>query len=376
MRIGILTLPLNANYGGLLQAYALQTVLERMGNEVVVFNRPLELDKVSLWKKPITYSKRIIKKYLLKQPILIFSEKPAYEREVIGRKYTQKFVDTYIHQYLIRHISDINAKDVDAIVVGSDQIWRMLYFKSMWDDKKAADAFLQFTKGWNIKRVSYAASFGLDYPELSKKEVITCKDALGHFDGISVREESGASICEKYFNIKAQWVLDPTMLLNATDYSNIFKEGNNPKEHILMSYILDETPEIAKLRENIARAKGLRIKKANVSQRLDQKEKFQPQPPLEDWLKAFDEAEYVINDSFHACVFSILFHKQFTVIGNKTRGMSRFQSLLKMFGLEDRLITDPKEYRELSDIDYNRVDLIVCGKSKESLSFLRKALGI
>ena len=101
MRIGILTLPLNANYGGLLQAYALQTVLERMGNEVVVFNRPLELDKVSLWKKPITYSKRIIKKYLLKQPILIFSEKPAYEREVIGRKYTQKFVDTYIHQYLI-----------------------------------------------------------------------------------------------------------------------------------------------------------------------------------------------------------------------------------------------------------------------------------
>ena len=50
MRIGILTLPLNANYGGLLQAYALQTVLERMGNEVVVFNRPLELDKVSLWR--------------------------------------------------------------------------------------------------------------------------------------------------------------------------------------------------------------------------------------------------------------------------------------------------------------------------------------
>ena len=113
-----------------------------------------------------------------------------------------------------------------------------------------------------------------------------------------------------------------------------------------------------------------------MSQRLDQKEKFQPQPPLEDWLKAFDEAEYVINDSFHACVFSILFHKQFTVIGNKTRGMSRFQSLLKMFGLEDRLITDPKEYRELSDIDYNRVDQILSEKREESLSFLRKALGI
>lgn len=373
MRIGILTLPLHTNYGGILQAYALQTVLERMGHDVKVLDKPFRLQLLPWWKRPYSYTKRAIKKYILGEKVGIFQERNAYQRQATERKFTQPFIESNIHRLVISHLTDIKPSDFDAFVVGSDQIWRMMYFLGFWSTTLASDAFLGFTEGWNIKRVSYAASFGVDVPDIPENDLDDCKKAIARFNGISVREESGVAACKKYLGVEAKWVLDPTMLLKRSDYQKLISRTPTPKP-ILISYVLDETPEIAALRSKIAKDKGLEIKLTNLPDTGTGERGTRPQPPLEDWLKAFDESEYIINDSFHACVFSILFHKQFTVIGNKKRGLARFQSLLKLFGLEDRLITSPEEYKDLPDIDYEKVDSILNKKRGEAYKFLAEFL--
>lgn len=376
MRIGILTLPLHTNYGGILQAYALQTVLERMGHEVVVFDCPLRKFKLPIWKMPLCYSKRIIKKYILQvKGTLINKEKIDFEKERYFRKNTQPFINAHIHRYVVRKLENIKKDDIDAIVVGSDQIWRMLYFKSMWFTKKAANAFLSFTAGWNIKRIAYAASFGNNNPEIPEGEIEDCKQAISKFDAVSVREKNGVKICKDLFGIDAKWVLDPTMLLQASDYIKLLgKDENKHKNGILMSYVLDENPDVAELRSKIAKEKNLKVNISNVADNGSDKRGIAPQPPVEHWLQSFLDADYVINDSFHACVFSILFHKQFTVYGNKERGMERFTSLLSMFGLEDRLVTNINDYKPLPDIDYTMVDTILNEKRQEAMTFLTLSL--
>lgn len=376
MRIGILTLPLHTNYGGILQAYALQTVLERMGHEVVVFDCPLRKFELPIWKKPLCYSKRIIKRYILQdKATLINKEKIDFEKERYFRKNTQIFINAHIHRNAVRKLEDIKEDDIDAIVVGSDQIWRMLYFKSMWFTKRAANAFLAFTAGWNIKRIAYAASFGNNNPEIPEGEIEDCKQAISKFDAVSVREKNGVKICKDLFGIDAKWVLDPTMLLQLSDYIKLIGNKKDENSHgMLMSYVLDEYPEVAELRSKIAKEKNLKVNISNVADNGSDKSGVLPQPPVEHWLQSFLDADYIINDSFHACVFSILFHKQFTVYGNKDRGMERFTSLLSMFGLEDRLVTNVNEYKPLPDIDYTKVDKILNEKRKEAVVFLKNNL--
>ncbi|MCH3993388.1 MAG: polysaccharide pyruvyl transferase family protein [Prevotella sp.] len=375
MRIGILTLPLHTNYGGILQAYALQTVLERMGHEVKVLDKPFIPQMLPWWKRPYSYTKRAIKKYVLGERNGIFQERDAYQHQVIERKFTQPFIESHIHRFVISHLTDINPTDFDAIVVGSDQIWRMMYFNGFWSTPLASDAFLGFTEGWNIKRVSYAASFGTENSDIPEEEIEDCKAAISKFNAVSVREESGVKICKDLFDIEAKWVLDPTMLLQASDYINLIgKKETKTSNGVLMSYVLDENPDVAELRSRIAKDKNLKINISNVADNGSDKRCVLPQPPIEHWLQSFIDADYVINDSFHACVFSILFHKQFTVYGNKVRGLERFTSLLSMFGLEDRLVTSSYEYKPLPDIDYTKVDKILNEKRQEAMSFLKSSL--
>lgn len=374
MRIGILTLPLHTNYGGILQAYALQTVLERMGHQVVVFDKPFEYTPLPIWKMPYVYTKRLIKKYILRDGTEIFQEQNGYRRSVISRKYTQPFIEKYIHRYIYRGFSDIKESDFDAIVVGSDQIWRMMYVALFFGKGMEPNVFLNFTEGWKIKRISYAASFGTDRLELEGHKLNLCRKAIQRFDGVSVREKSGVDICREDFDIPASWVLDPTMLLKSSDYLKFTNSIlSSTGKRYLTTYILDESPEIDDLITKIAKEKKLELLKTNIPE-TGRKGESVPQPPLENWLSAIYNADYVINDSFHACVFSILFHKQFTVIANEKRGLSRFKSLLSIFGLEDRIISSPKEYHELPDIDYTHVDKILNKKKDESIGFLEKFL--
>lgn len=367
MRIGILTLPLHTNYGGILQAYALQTVLERMRHKVCLIEKRSKPLRLPLWKAPLVYGKRIVKN-LIGHPYPIFYEQKINHELPIIRKNTDKFINKYIIRRIVDDYSEIKETDYDAIVVGSDQVWRPKYFKG-----KIENAFLDFTKGWNIKRIAYAASFGTDEWEYTMEQTERCGELLRHFDAVSVREDSGVTLCHAHFDVEAQHVLDPTMLLAKEDYIQLFENANTPKSKgNLLNYILDEAPEKLALIDKIAKEKDLvsfRVNSKVENREASLQERIQPS--VEQWLRGFYDAEFVITDSFHACVFSILFNKPFIAVGNKDRGMSRFTSLLSMFGLEKRLLTSSfYNIEQIENIDWSKVNAILKDKVCTSIKLL------
>lgn len=372
MKIGILTLPLHTNYGGILQAYALQTVLERMGHEVVVFDTPNKATYPPLWKLPLSFGKRILLK-CMGRGNRIFQERYSNKVRSVVARYIQQFVDDKIHRKVFIKFSRLNANDYDAIVVGSDQVWRMIYFVPMWRMQPMENAFLAFTQGWNIKRISYAASFGTEEWEYTKEQTQLCKEALQKFDAVSVREENGVKLCKQYFDADALHVLDPTMLLAAEDYIELFKQKQTPKSNgTLLNYVLDETDEINQLIQKVASEKKMNPFAVNNPFECDESKPLNQRikQSVEAWLRGFYDADYVITDSFHACVFSIIFKRQFVVVGNKSRGMARFESLLKMFCLEDRLVDEKTDIVALQPIDYDKVYTLYDKWKEKSFQFL------
>lgn len=365
MKITILTLPLHVNYGGILQCYALQTVLERMGHEVQVLTKP-RYGRFYYVIYLFTVCKHLFKYFVLGKKIAIFKT----SRQIINQ-YTDRFIHQYIRFYIKRTWTSKIASHFDAIVVGSDQVWRPGFIKPI------EAAFLSFLDDTNIKRISYAASFGVNYCEYAEKKRKICSSLLKKFDAVSVRESSGIQLCQKYFDAKAVQVLDPTLLLSADDYRALIKQSKTqPSQGNMMVYILDKTEEKENIVNRIAEEKGLlpfwmSNDFDDNSLSLEQRIKM----PVEQWLRSFDDAEFVLTDSFHGCVFSIIFRKQFLAIGNKERGLSRFNSLLTLFSLQDRLILSPNEYKEdLASIDYDQLQAQLQLLQNQSLSFLKANL--
>ena len=376
MRIGILTLPLHTNYGGILQAYALQTVLKRMGHEVVVFDTPNKAFLPPLWKLPLSFSKRIVLKFLGKTNRVFIERYNNKVRSVITQ-HIQPFVDTYLHRKVIRSFKDLKQEDYDAIIVGSDQVWRIIYFPRLWLGQQIENAYLDFAKNWNIKRIAYAASFGTENWEYDEEQTKKCKNLLRKFDAVSTREVDGVKLCKAKFEVDAHHVLDPTMLLSMDDYMALFQKANTPKsEGTLLNYVLDETEEIDCLINKVATDKHLVPFAVNNPFEYDDSKPLQQRikPSVETWLRGFYDADFVITDSFPACVFSIIFKKQFVVVGNKERGMSRFESLLKSFGLEDRLVDAHCDVSTLQQIDYDNVYNIYDKLKKSSMKYLSGSL--
>ena len=376
MRIGILTLPLHTNYGGILQAYALQMTLERMGHEVVVFDTPKKNSLPPLWKLPLSLAKRILLKSMGRID-RIFIESYNNRVYTVITKEIQPFIDEKIHRKVFTNFSKIGAREFDAIVVGSDQVWRSIYFVPMWLGFPMENAYLSFTKGWPLKRISYAASFGTDKWEYNEEQTLHSREALQMFDAVSVREENGVKLCKQYFDVDALHVLDPTMLLDANDYIELFKQKQTPKSKgNLLNYVLDETDEIESLIKKVASMKKMVPFAVNNPYEGDNTKPLNQRikPSVEAWLRGFYDADFVITDSFHACVFSIIFKKQFVVVGNKDRGMSRFESLLKLFGLEDRLVDVHCDASILQQIDYDNVYSIYDKLKESSMIYLSGSL--
>lgn len=377
MKIGILTLPLNSNYGGVLQAYALQTVLKRMGHDVleVELKKNLRWQYPPLWKIPLSFGKRFLFKYIVRrknQKILL----ERYERKIYPLLVHDilAFISKYIKQFKVDKFIDCKGK-FDAFVCGSDQIWRYKYYPFFEGD--IANVYLKFLGDDSCKRIAYAASFGTDNWEYPAKETAECKNWIQKFDAVSVREETGVKLCSTYYDIKAKHVLDPTMLLSKDDYVDLIEKSDVPKSKgNLFCYILDNTDEKMNVVKNIEKQRHLSpfFMNGDCGNWTEDLEK-RIQPPVESWLRAFYDSEFIVTDSFHACVFSILFHKQFLVIGNKERGLARIYSLLSMFGLEDRLTSDTDlDINRMKTIDYDRVDEILAKHREESRTFLIQAL--
>lgn len=361
MRIGILTVPFNNNYGGFLQAFALKYILTELGHQVIFINRQRNKSKgcVSILKRLFGLT------YLYKT------------RQSRISKYTNQFVNNNLYPitesyYNSQDIASCLKYNLDCIVVGSDQVWRYEYAK-----ESIEDFFLKFTHGISIKRISYAASFGTDKPEYPRHVIENCEKYIKEFDSISVRESSGATLLNDYFHIKNVYkVLDPTLLIAPNVYlSLINNKYSHTKESYIFTYILDENEnDIVKIQDfaHLNKKDIIDIK----AQTTDIK-KIKVIEPVEKWLSLIYHADYVLTDSFHGTVFSILFHKPFIVFANEDRGKDRFTDLLTRMGLQERLIQKgSSENLAIFDktIDWLSVESMLCKEKKKSYDFLYNAL--
>ncbi len=378
MKIGIITLPFNSNYGGILQAFAVQFLLKKMGHEVYTVNRVSK--GMPLQRKILSFGKRFMLKFLFGKNVVVRTWLNKKEKAIIAQ-HTSRFIEENISltHFLKseKEIKTLNNYNFDAYIVGSDQVWRPKYSPNI------ANHFLAFLpENETAKRIAFAPSFGVDQWEFTPKQTATCKSLIQKFDNVSVREKSGLQLCKTFLNTEAQHILDPTMLIEKGEYIKLLETAKLPdNKNKILTYILDRNKKIDEFVKKIESQLQMESFSTMPQKSFRNAGKNNLEkcifPPVTAWIKGFMDAEFVITDSFHGTVFSILFNKPFLSLGNSHRGMSRFKSLLEIFHLEDRLITNPNydiktEY--LNDIDFQEINKILEQKKNEAKLFLENAL--
>ena len=362
MKIGILTLPLHSNYGGLLQAWALQKALVDIGHEAIIINRVTGKPNIPLWRK---FAGKVKNEIFIglgkrKRYITITNELKKYsEQNVIKfrqNRYLGVSPELKSNKELLNYIT---TQEFDAYIVGSDQVWRPIYSPNLMT------YFLDFVKdNSKVKKIAYAASFGVDDWEFTKKETKEAANLAPLFDLITVRESSGVKLVKEHFKCEATHVLDPTMLIDKEDYIKLVEDSTCDLQEStgdLFCYVLDKNPELTNVIDSCSKETGLKPYFCNYDIPLNLLETENDKekcivPPVEQWIKSFIDAKMVITDSFHGCVFSIIFNKPFWVISNSERGSSRFSSLLTQFGLGNRMVINFSKIDWNQDIDWDKIN--------------------
>lgn len=389
-KIALLTLPLLSNYGGILQCYALQAVLERMGGEVTLLNRRRVAPRLTFLLfvlRCVSMLKCVFRRHVLGQKEW-HVQKPWTENYVPYRaqeglwgnpRFLQAFVREHIHQtkplYSSLELEQAAEEgQFDSFVVGSDQVWREQYAPEI------TDYFLGFLPDSDRRpKVAYAASFGLERVGISDEKLERCRQLAQRFTAVSVREQSAVRLAKDALAVDARCVLDPTLLLPAEDYQ--FADRSMGKDWAgVITYILDGSEAKSQVASDVSNTFSLPLKALSISPQSEDVF-LADMLPVEEWLRAFAQADFVVTDSFHGCIFSIIHRKTFIVIANGVRGIDRINSLLGYFGLQDRLVFSMEDYRQkrsalLAPIDFAPVAEKLAQAQETSLAFLKDALSL
>lgn len=371
LKIGILTLPIAENYGGILQAVALYRFLYHQGHDVIlIYKKNIEIKQFS-WRI-------FIRELLLKIPFYDFRGYKHLKNESKKRRDIHRsFIENEIYKISkILHSKQeleefANNENFDAVIVGSDQVWRKEYI----NDRYYKSYFLDFVDDKKTKKIAYAASFGKDHWE-GLDDITDISKLMKEFNGISTRESSGIDICKNSFDYNnAQLVLDPTLLMNKTFYieeliskydtMNINKGG-------LVTYFLDNTDQKNELVHLVQNSLGI-----DQVFHLKGFNELKITYTVPQWLASIAYADFVITDSFHGMLFSIIFEKNFLVIGNRNRGIDRFISLLSLLNLQDKLIYNKNDFMMLDikqNIDWITVNQQIKNYKDKSIMFLESNL--
>lgn len=360
MKIGISTIHYAHNFGAMLQAYALKRHCEKCGCEVIMTVgyrmpkqqwNPRKIDFSSI-KSILSYPKYIWKWFLPKYI-------PIKRREL---KF-EYFLDKYLND---KHL--LTGTTFDVIIYGSDQIWSKFkngYDRIWWgyDDLK--------TK----KRISYAASMGIVDIEESDEAFI--KEALSHFDAVSVREyDLYNALIEKKMIDKSriQQVVDPTFLLSKEEWLKI-TSPRLVKSPYLFFYDFQEDEQTTTLVREIAKKKNLKIVRTTDGIRANDGSDiyFTAIGPTE-FLSLVNYADFVFSSSFHGTAFSIIFNKQFAV--RQVCNTGRVKTLLANVNLCDRFLETKEQIVQLNEIDYNLVNQVMGRLLKDSYEFINNNVNL
>ena len=368
MKVAVITLKDSPNYGGILQAYALQVAIKKLGHQCELIDYMTDdfRKKFSFFGKP-PRMKTIYWIYKKVQyPIMV--------------QMMRKMMPFYNHMDLTRHFEskeqlfELN-NDYDAFVTGSDQVWACDL--NCYDDSY----FLSFAKSDKLK-FSYAASFGRTLEMMTDDEKSFISKQMIDYKCISVREASSVKICSALWNRQdAQPVLDPTLLLDKDDWSKVTVKPAQQK--YVLCYLMQSRKndtEALKFAKRIAKGRGLKLVKIcrGLTSLLWGETLYVP--TVEEWLGLFMNAEYIVTNSFHGVAFSVNFNRNFTafVEGDPESGRnSRLNNICTALKLNNRINqVGVKGKVDTSDIFYKEVNKRLQLLRSQSLNYLSNALGL
>ena len=359
IKIGFLTTHRCDNYGSVLQSFAFQTKLTEWGYEVEIIDY-YHKDN-TIWGQLISLRK---KSPLIKNPFLYALAYIAFGISYINRKrvfnrYRSMNLNLTSQTYhTANEIFDNNPKE-DIYCLGSDQTLNGT------KELEALDGISGAIK------VTYASSFGRDI--FSEDELIRMKNYLERYQALSCRESVGLDIMNRMQLNNVNWNIDPALLMTADEWRECGSSKYQRKKYIAV-YNLHHDKRIEKLQKLLSKRSGLPVYNiCNQWFEFYRYGKFICSPRVEDFLSLLDNAEYIIGDSFHAVAFSILFHKKFLSIVPEYVGC-RIESILKLLGLEDRMIDWSSDIDYLSlignQIDYERIDNILMQEREKAKKYI------
>lgn len=354
LRVGGVTYCHTANYGTSLQAFALQQAIE----------------KIEIGGEPCSY------KLICLRDCKDYPERYLENAKMLGNAYRKfnrrrfrQFEDKNIHFRMLKELKELpglNA-EFDAFVCGSDVIWNPEFNEGL------GAFYLDFAEKYAF---SYAASFGKATIPLDKLDKYA--DAIGRLRQIGLREKSAEEIVRRYTQAPIRTVVDPVLLLDGEEWSRIAgKQRKAPKQ--IVAYSTHDTEEFSAFAEKLQKETGLPVKRLLWGKTLRSalKKKVFFIAKQQEWLRAIRDAEYVVTNSFHATVFSIMFHKKFyTVVhGEKDQGRNiRMYDFLKFLGLEDRILDTVPDTLALGEPDFETALPRLAALREESGRFLQKNL--
>lgn len=337
-----------ANYGSLLNGYAMYYTIKSFGKEVLMIQKPGAAEND-------------------------FEITQGHNTDFVKKYYDPEDISPALPYSRLGELNDI----CDCFCAGSDQIWNypisfsgMMFMPFATDDKKL---------------ISFSTSFGNGKPRVSAEENEKVNKFLHRYSAISVREQFDVDLLRDNYAIKGDLVFEPVFCIDRNVYDDLAANSDfNETEPYLLTYILDPSPKKWEAIQSYAQKLGLKI--INIPDGktwIWQKREYNLPDILEnvhteDFLKAYKGATYVITDSFHGTAFSIIFQKPFISIGNYNRGFERFTDLLGRLKLTDRLISDPEnipvDEKFLAPIDYTQTNEIIASEAKKTVDWVRYAV--
>lgn len=379
-KIGIITdFYKSYNYGGVLQAYALPKVCEKMGFscEQIAFDKKGNENEVSVKGKIKNIKKIGLKEYLnLKVHYTLKSQ--VYAALEIRKELFKKFIDKHIIYSNIYNQATIKnaGNKYDAFICGSDQIWNPKWY--------CKEYFLNFVPNEKLK-IAYSASIGRD--KLSRDEELYIKPLIKRLNFISVRENNAKELIKGITDKDLFVTLDPTLLLNKSEWDKVQISPYINKPYIFV-YLLGENDANKKYIKKIATDLNMKViyipyTKLRYNKHDDKLNTININDvgPAE-FVGLIKNAEIIITDSFHGCVFSIIYQKKFwclkrNIDTEKESMNSRIYTLFENLEIGNRFIDKNNIHiknKFFSEIEYEGVNKNLNELKRNSLNFLKNAL--
>lgn len=362
MNVGIITFHRVINYGGVLQAYALQQEIIKYTNtddcvEIIDYINPHFKKQYA----PFSFN-------MLRHPKSLLMKLSLVKHK---RERNKKFAD-FVTKYMFLGGKEIKAKDLsvkcekyDKLITGSDQVW---------NPECTGGDFTYFLEiNSRAEKYSYAASFAVE--KLNPIYIDRIEECLRGYQRISVREEAGVEIINNLLEKKVELMPDPTLLLSAQQWRRLEKSMDSiPQKYNLIVQMGGEIEELKKHAKKLS--EDIPVVYVNLAQRPVKGLINICAASPEEWLYLIDHAENVITNSFHGCVFSILFHKSFFYELTKGKNSnSRLITLARTMGLENRNVEMLYSNSLIHEIDYSEVEKRLCKLRFDAEQYISEIVG-